>query len=179
MNDRMTNDPPRDDATVRNIPDLTREESLHLDGALGAEEARRLEEALAADPRRRERLAAWRTAAALWRDDATRAARGLDPEALARRVVVAAAARDPEAEARASLAYRRYARAAVVLLALGGAGTVWMASVEARTADVARGGRDGQALDAVERQRLRMQGTLEILALPVARPDGSPTGKGG
>jgi anti-sigma factor RsiW len=153
------------------LPPLSREESLFLDGALSPEATRAMEERIAVDAALRARVEAWRESSRLWKDDATRAATALDPErilGLAWREAKSGID-DATAQAVATRAAKRYVRAAAVLLAFGAGGTAWLAATDApATLDGIE--RRDLALDGLEKDRLELQGALELLALPVATP---------
>ena len=122
--------------------------SRWLDGECGADEARRVEARVAADPALAEEVARLRSAMDAFRDDASAAA----PEALAERVLASAARGEQESEQFRGLA-RRYAAAAAVLLAVGVGGSVWVAPA-ASSASAQRAG-TASLVDLEESQMAR------------------------
>jgi hypothetical protein len=99
-------------------------------------------------------------ALSLWRDDAARCALRIDPAAVAR----AALAAPPESiDAPSAQTLRRYAAAAVVLMAVGVAGS-------AALAFVSTSGPEAFPLDAIEAERFALQGESEVLSLPLPVP---------
>lgn len=152
-----THDPAHD-------PDLTREESLWLDGRLDEAAARRLEAELAKHPERRARLEAWHEAMDLWRDDVERIAGDLDTRALADAVLAGRGLRAEQAARQA----RRYAAAAVLLIGVGLAGA---SALGPRRAEAARVPLEAE-LERIERDRLELQIAREWATFPVVhRPD--------
>ena len=96
--------------------------SRWLDGECGADEARRVEARIAADPALAAEVARLKAAMDAFRDDAGAA----PPQALAERVLASAVRGEQESERFRALA-RRYSAAAAVLLAVGVGGSVWVA----------------------------------------------------
>jgi anti-sigma factor RsiW len=140
-------------------PELSREESLWLDGRLDQASARRLEAELAKDPARRARLEAWHEAMDLWRDDAVHLAEGLDTRHLADQVLAGRGLR-AEGDARSA---RRYAAAAVLLIGVGLAGA---SALGPRRAEASRVPLEA-GLERIERDRLELQIAREWATFPV------------
>ena len=109
-----------------NPPDgLSPDESRYVDGEMSEAETRSMEHRLAADPAAAARVEAWRNAMGLWRDDTQRAAAPVaaEPDVLADRVL-ASLARDERRGVVSLYVARRYAAAAVLLMAVGVTGTI-------------------------------------------------------
>lgn len=112
------------DGFFKESSELSREESRYLDGELPPEEMRRLERELAADPDRAARLASYRDAVGLWKQDVERRTAIVDEAALADRVMASIASGSSRALTSLPPAAPRWvAAAAVLLIGIGVAGT--------------------------------------------------------
>ena len=101
---------------------LSREESRYLDGELPPEDMRRLKRELAADPGRAARLASYRDAVGLWKQDVERRTAVVDEDALADRVMASISSGSALKSLR-PVAPRWVAAAAVLLIGIGIVGT--------------------------------------------------------
>jgi anti-sigma factor RsiW len=141
-----------------------------VDGELGDRARREVEARLAGDPARGERLATWREAMDLWREDARRGGPRVEPPVLADRVL--RAGRPTGADPEVSRAARAYAAAAVVLIGLGVGGAAWLGPGPAPRAGPPR--EAAVALRLLEEERMALQVVKEWERFALTEQGGSP-----